>query len=307
LRRWGRHAVGPVTAHAVACHGLLVSAPVRTAPLLLDGYPATDPFAADEAMPRAAGLVGIHRSRRPGEGGELAGVRMFGPADRLRRIDWRVSLRVRDLHVAATLSDRDAEVVLLLDVLHEAGRSGGVGGAASVFDTTVRAAAGIAEHYLSQGDRVGMLEYGFRARRLRSGSGRRQYLTILQWLLDIKANESAQEVGIGMFDMHLIPSHALVIVLTPLVDPRTAEMLARLVRSGRIVIALDTLGSLKVPLPATPWMESAYRLWGLERQNLLGQLGEHGVPVVTWAGAGSLDQVLRDAARLASGPRAVVR
>src|SRR5687768_18361781 len=53
---------------------------------------------------------------------------------------------------------------LLLDVLHEAGRSGGHGGAASVLDTTVRAAAAIAEHYLTRGDRVALLEYGFRSR-----------------------------------------------------------------------------------------------------------------------------------------------
>jgi hypothetical protein len=37
----------------------------------------------------------------------------------------------------------------------------------------------------------------------------------------------------------------------------------------------------------------------LERQNLIGQLREHGVPVVTWGGAGSLDQVLRDVAQMA--------
>ena len=71
-----------------------------------------------------------------------------------------MSLRTRQLHVAATLSDRDAEVVVLLDVLAEAGRSGGVDGAASVLDTTVRAAAAIAEHYLHRGDRVSLLEYG---------------------------------------------------------------------------------------------------------------------------------------------------
>jgi hypothetical protein len=32
-------------------------------------------------------------------------------------------------------------------------------------------------------------------------------------------------------------------------------------------------------------------------------LRAHGVPVVAWAGAGSLDQVLRDVARMASAPR----
>jgi uncharacterized protein (DUF58 family) len=305
--RWGRHTVGPAVGHAVACDGLLISRAVVAEPRRLDTYPATEAFAADEAMPRAAGLVGNHRSRRPGEGGELAGVRMFGPGDRLRRIDWRVSLRTRELHVAATLSDRDAEVLLLLDVLHEAGRSGGVGGAASVFDTTVRAAAGIAEHYLTHGDRVAMLEYGARARWLRPASGRRQYLTVLQWLLDVAPMDSPYDPGSGAFGSHRIPGHALVIVLTPLLDQRTVEMLARMVRSGRIVIAVDTLGDLRVPLPATQWMELAYHIWRLERQNLIAQLGEHGVPVVGWMGAGSLDQVLRDAARLATGPRVGVR
>jgi uncharacterized protein (DUF58 family) len=306
-RRWGRHAVGPVTAHALACDGLLVSAPVVADPLLLDVYPQTDRFAADEAMPRAAGLVGAHRSRRPGEGGELAGVRAFGPGDRLRRIDWRVSLRTRELHVAATLSDRDAEVLLLLDVLHEAGRSGGVGGAASVLDTTVRAAAGIAEHYLTRGDRVAMLEYGYRARWLRPASGRRQYMMVLQWLLDTTPSDSPYEPGAGLFGTHLIPSHALVIVLSPLLDPRTGAMLARLTRSGRYVIAVDTLGATDVRLPAAAYIDVARRLWALERANLVGQLREHGVPVVEWAGAGSLDEVLRDVSRLATGPRVGVR
>ena len=51
------------------------------------------------------------------------------------------------------------------------------------------------------------------------------------------------------------------------------------------------------------WTETAYRLWRLERDNTVGALREHGVPVVPWAGAGSLDLVLRDVSRLAAGPR----
>jgi uncharacterized protein (DUF58 family) len=153
-RRWGRQDVGPAAARVAACGGLLACRPVVVPARGVRVYPETEPFAATEAMPAAAGLVGNHRSRRPGEGGELAGVRPFAPGDRLRRIDWRVSLRTRDLHVASTLSDRDAEVLLLLDVLGEAGDSGGVKGKASVLDTTVRAAAAIAEHYLQRGQRL---------------------------------------------------------------------------------------------------------------------------------------------------------
>jgi uncharacterized protein (DUF58 family) len=305
--RWGRHRIGPTYAHAVVCDGLLISGAEMAADKDFTVYPVTDPFEADEAMPRAAGLVGGHRSRRPGEGGELAGVRAFGPGDRLRRIDWRVSLRTRQLHVVATLSDRDAEVVLLLDVLAEAGRSGGIHGAASVLDTTVRAAAGIAEHYLHRGDRVSMLEYGFRVRRLRPASGRRQYLTVLEWLLDVAPAPTSYELGGRGFGLHQLPSHALVIALTPLIDQQSAAMLARLARAGRFVVAVDTLPR-KLTLPATgAWGQLAYRVWLLERANTIGQLREHGIPVVVWGGAGSLDQVLRDVSQSASRPKATFR
>ena len=298
VMRWGRHRLGPVTAHAVVSDGLFVSQPARAWVLPLRAYPAIEHFQADEAMPRAAGHVGGHRSRRPGEGGELAGVRRFGPGDRLRRIDWRVSLRTREIHVVATLSDRDAEVVVLLDVLHEAGVSGGIEGAASVLDTTVRAAAGIAEHYLHRGDRVSMLQYGFQVRKLRAGSGRRQYITALEWLLDVAPAGHGGEPPSSMFGPHLVPVNALVMVLTPLLDGRSAAMLANLSRAGRFVVAVDTLAEQRAAaITGTRWAPLAQRLWMLERENLIGQLREHGVPVVAWGGAGSLDEVLRGVAR----------
>jgi len=301
--RWGRHAVGPAQAQAVSCDGLLASEIVQTGVVALPVYPVTEPFRADDAMPRAAGLVGQHRSRLRGEGGELAGVREFAPGDRLRRIDWRVTLRTQRLHVAATLSDRDAEVVLLLDVLHESGESGGIGGPCSVLDTAVRAAAAIAEHYLQRGDRVSLLEYGERARWLRPASGRRQYLTVLEWLLTVQSSQGRSEPSDGVFGAHLLSASALVVVLTPLLDPRSAGALARLARSGRFVVAVDTWPA-QVAVPGTgPWAPLAYRLWRLERENVIGQLREHGVPVVAWAGAGSLDQVLRDVSRMAGASR----
>src|SRR5256885_1209030 len=177
LRRWA-------PTHPLRRAGLLVRLLLVAAMLLgragLGGM-------AGPVSPRAGPGHPPAAPRRLGGGGERAGVRGFGPGDRLRRMAWRVSLRTRELHVAATLSDRDAEVVLVLDVLHEAGRSGGINGARSVLDTTVRAAAGIAEHYLHRGDRVALLEYGFRARRLRAGGGRRHYHTVLEWLLGVSA------------------------------------------------------------------------------------------------------------------------
>ena len=78
----------------------------------------------------------------------MAEVRPFRAGDRLRRINWPVSSRTGTLHVTATWSDRDTEVVLLLDTEHDLGISEGVDGRASSLDIAVRAAAAIAEHYL---------------------------------------------------------------------------------------------------------------------------------------------------------------
>lgn len=301
--RWGWHRFGPAEVYAVACDAMLCSEVTHSDSLPLRVLPRTDHFDASDAMPRAAGLVGVHRSRRYGDGGELSGIRQFVPGDRLRRIDWRTSLRAGELHVAQTLSDRDAEVVVLLDVLHEAGISGGADGDASVLDTTVRASAGIAEHYLGCGDRVMVVEFGGRGRALRPGSGRRHYLATLEWLLSVRAGEGAVDPSARLFGNYRIPSSALVVVLTPLLEDRSVAMLARMVRSGRSVVAVDTLPADIRPPGEGRWSDVAYRLWRLERRNTIDELLEHGVPTVQWAGAGSLDHVLRDVARMAAFPR----
>jgi len=160
---------------------------------------------------------------------------------------------------------------------------------------------------LHLGDRVSLIEYGASARRLRPASGRRQYLTVLEWLLDARPSPTAQERG-GAQLAASISADALVVVLTPLLDGRSAAMLAGLARAGRFVVAVDTLPTgLVAPTTGGGWTNVAWRLWRLDRENTIGLLREHGVPVVAWAGAGSLDTVLRDVARLASAPKVGAR
>ena len=266
--RWGSHEIGPATAYGVACDGLLLSTTASAAAGSIRVHPLMPPFRADETMPRASALVGVHRSRRPGEGGELAGVRRYGSGDRLRRVDWRVTLRTRELHVAHTLSDRDAEVVVLVDVLHEAGQP----------------------------------------RVLRAAGGRRQLQAALEWLLRTRASAGAGDPPVFGIDPHLIPGSALVVVLTPMLGPQSADMIAQLARAGRVVVAIDTLGDMALrPIVGSQWTNVARRLWRMERDNTIGQLREVGVPVTAWVGAGSLDQVLREMTRMAAAPRIVIR
>jgi uncharacterized protein (DUF58 family) len=228
-------------------------------------------------------------------------------------VDWRVTLRTGEPHVAATWSDRDATVVLVLDVARDSGNSGGIHGSAAVVDKTVRGAAAIAEHYQRHGDRGGLVELSGEFRSLPAKHGRQHLQSTLDWLLHVgsapigtDSDEAGSVARYGDFvlDPHRFPASALVIVLTPLLVADSGQVMATLARAGRLVVAVDTLGDLADrTIVGTQWTPMAKRLWRLEREHLVGQLWEVGVPVTGWAGAGSLDQVLRDLTRLAAAPR----
>ena len=98
------------------------------------------------------------------------------------------------------------------------------------------------------------------------------------------------------------------LVLSPLLRTSMLGYIVTLVHSGCTVIAVDTLppdvGDVIDPEQhdAKNW-PLAWRLRMLERRSELDRLGDLGVPTVRWRGAGTLDEVLRDASRLASAPR----
>ena len=273
---------------------------VRTLPLR-EGFEAVD------SVPRPAGLVGLHRSRRPGEGTELAGVRPFRTGDRLRRINWSVSARTRELHVTSTWSDRDTEVVILLDTGIEVGISEGIDGRSSSLDTAVRAAASIAEHYLRHGDRVRLVDTGSVVRGVRAGSGRAHLRRILDVLVHADRKGRQQDEA-QLARRHRVRPDSLVLVLSPLLRQSILGYIVTLVHSGCTVIAVDTLPTDVADVidleqhDATAW-PLAWRLRLLERRAELDRLGDLGVPTVPWRGAGTLDEVLRDAARVAAAPR----
>ncbi|WBQ04061.1 DUF58 domain-containing protein [Kribbella sp. CA-293567] len=269
--------------------------------------PLRDGFEAVDSVPRPAGLVGLHRSRRPGEGTELAGVRPFRTGDRLRRINWKVSARTRELHVTSTWSDRDTEVVILLDTGAEVGISEGIDGRSSSLDTAVRAAASIAEHYLRHGDRVRLIDTGTTTGGVRAGSGRAHLRRILDVLVHADRKSRQQDEN-QLARRHRIRADSLVIVLSPLLGKAMLGYIVTLVHSGCTVIAVDTLPPDVADVidleqhDAKAW-PLAWRLRLLERRAELDRLGDLGVPTVGWRGAGTLDEVLRDAARVASAPR----
>ncbi|MEU0093737.1 DUF58 domain-containing protein [Kribbella sp. NPDC006257] len=305
--RWGIRQLEKPQVIATSVLGAYRVPVPSTQALSVSTLPLREGFEAVDSVPRPAGLVGLHRSRRPGEGTELAGVRPFRTGDRLRRINWAVSARTRELHVTSTWSDRDTEVVILLDTGGEVGISEGIDGRSSSLDTAVRAAASIAEHYLRHGDRVRLVDTGTAVQGVRAGSGRAHLRRILDVLVhaDRKGRQQDEE---QLARRHRVRSDSLVLVLSPLLRTSMLGYIVTLVHSGCTVIAVDTLppdvGDVIDPEQhdAKNW-PLAWRLRMLERRSELDRLGDLGVPTVRWRGAGTLDEVLRDASRLASAPR----
>jgi uncharacterized protein (DUF58 family) len=293
-RRWGEHHLGPVHVRSIACGGLLETTVQRLPGATAWVLPVPDWFDSAESLPFADGVTGVHRSRRGGDSGELAEVRLYQPGDRLRRIDWRTSMRTQDLYVNATLSERDTDVTLVLDLQVEAGISGGVDGAASIADLTVRAAGAVASHYALQGDRTACIEFGARGRRMRAGAGRRHAAATLRWLASVEVPPDPIPPSPELLRRQLAGQRSLNVVFTPLLTDRSVALVAAIARAGRPVLCVDTLPPHVSPPRRTHWTPYAERLWRLSRDNTVMELRDLGVAVEPWRGAASLDAVLAE-------------
>jgi uncharacterized protein (DUF58 family) len=285
--------------------------------------PTPGTFTSRAGLPHPVGLVGQHRSTRPGGGTELADIRPFRTGDRLRRIHWPVSLRTGALHVTTTYADQDAEVRLVVDAVRDLGQRDTGAGTRSSLDVAVEAAGAVAAHYLSTGDRVGLSVLGgAELVDIPAVGGHHQLPRILLGLG--RAEPSRGTVGEHkLLRAQLgrsIPPGALVVLLSSLVSVEPLSHAVRLSRTGHTVIVVDTLPpELSRPDAADAAVRAAtgvedtrtarlvWRLRLLDREREARRCSEAGVPVIAWHGPGSLDTVLRGVGRRARVPRVVAR
>lgn len=322
--RWGLRPLGPVTLAVGSAFGAFSWEPQAVHAPAVPTVPLPEAFSTRSAVPDPDGLVGRSRSRRQGDGTEIADVRAFRFGDKLRRIHWPLSVRTGELHVTTTHADEDSEILLLVDAMQDLGRSSGFDGDASSLDNGVRAAAAVAEHYLRAGDRVGLQVLGAtRSPRLPPGLGINQ----LRRLLDVLARVRVADGGVidakrlhGQL-RHPVSVGTLVVFLTPAVSVEVLAHASALARRGTSTVVVDTLpqsmadallsddelGGLVPELEVSTSARLAWRLRLMERSREMTRTRLSGVPIVTWAGPGTLDLVLRDIGRQRRSPRLVTR
>lgn len=304
--RWGVHPFGPAVCSVSSAWGAYRSGPSTVGARTLTTLPYPAVFDPSAPMPHPEGLVGLSRSSRPGSGSEFNSLRPFQPGDRLRRIHWPVSLRTGTLHVSSTYGDEDSHVVLLVDAFSDLGPREGIDGRPTSLDLTVRAAGAMAEHYLAVGDRVSLRVVGASSvPRLPVGSGRSHLRRVLETLALIQPATERQDDGERATGG--LGAGALVVVLSPLVDPSMIAIVARLGSRGLTTVVVDTMPDHLWAAGTDPYSALAWRVRRLTREHEVHQLTAAGIPVVPWRGPASLDQVLRDVSRRARAPRLVRR
>ncbi len=298
-------------------HGPVLGEEARRAVL-----PPVLPMPAGPLPPRAAGLVGAHRSRRPGGGIELRGIRPYRLGDRLRGVDWRTSLRASaatggsvldTLFVRERHAEADADIVLAVDTRVDVDADVASWSVPAVgafvrpggsLDTAAVAATAMAASWLRQGDRVSMVDLGRPQFGLRSGAGRRHLLLLRHKLL--ASMRAAGWAARPVLRAEQVPPGALVVVLSPFLDDAIVRQTLLAARRGGLVLAVDVLPGPLRPDDETPWGGVAAKVIELEHANRLAALRERGVPAVSWVDGSEVVAVLRAAAapgRHAAGRR----
>jgi uncharacterized protein (DUF58 family) len=304
-RRWGLRLIGAEKVAFTTAWGGYRWGPVALPGREVAVLPTLSHFRSGGEAPQPIGLIGAHRSRRDGDGTEFSSIRRFHAGDRLRRINWRVSLRQGDLHVQSTRAEEDAAILLIVDALADFGVSEGVGGSESSLDVTIRAAAALADQYISGGDRVSLRVLSPGGEYAGYGTGTRHLRRILILLSRIRPGVP-RDVAIDQIDFRATAG-TVVVVISPMLSEALATATVRLVRRGLPVIVVDPLPSGSAPSVSSradaELAALAWRMRLLDRNHLLARLSASGCPVVPWNGPRTLEEVLRRLARRGQLPR----
>lgn len=220
---------------------------------------------------------GLYYSRKPGAGVNFFGIREYLMGDPLRSIHWRLSARhPNQLFSKEFEREEMADVGLIVDGNSDLNVESGQG---QLFDFSIQIASTIARDIIQKGNRLSLLVLGDRVARVFPGSGKLHLARILNQLAASQPGEKATLSTINFLPVKLFPSHALLILISPLSE-NDLPAITRLLARGYQVLVVS-------PDPIKFIDHSAYnplavRAAKLERKALLWKIREKGVKVIDW-------------------------
>ncbi|WP_445165569.1 DUF58 domain-containing protein [Mycolicibacterium sp. Dal123E01] len=279
--RWGRYPLR-IRVDVVAAGGLL------TGTAVID---AADLFVFPVAPPQPTGIprtelpdrLGTHLTRHIGPGVEFANIRAYLPGDQLRAVNWPVSARRGSLHITERLTDRAADVVVLVDLSAQP-----AGPATAATERALRGATQVVQTALRNGDRAGIVGLGGRRPRwLGADIGRRQFYRILDAALGV--GSEYQDTAGTLAPRAAVPPGAVVVGFSTMLDTEFALAMIDLCKRGHTVVAVDIMEGWPFADRDDPLLE---RMWALQRSAMYRDMKVIGVDVVSWPTGITLDQAM---------------
>jgi uncharacterized protein (DUF58 family) len=231
-------------------------------------------------------------ARVGGAGVEFFGLREYQAGDSPRWINWRASARhTFNMYSNEFEQERVADVGIILDGRQ---KTNIFDKNHSLYEFSVLAAAALADVLLTQGNRVGLLDYGRYLNWTFPGYGKIQRERILQALAHAQVGGNSVFSELQYIPARLFPPHSQIILVSPL-DTEDMKVLVRLRARGYQVMAVspDPVAFELGYLPKSESVTLAARILRLERELLIQKLQRAGIQVLSWDVSKPFDQVLK--------------
>lgn len=240
------------------------------------------------------GYAGPVPARIGGSGVDFFGVRAYQAGDPMRWINWRLSARHPHAFFTNEFEqERIADVGLILDArLRSEVRVNGQ----SLFEHAVHATASLANVFLNDGNRVGLLVYGGYLDWIFPGYGKLQRERILQALARAEPGESMIFDKLEYIPTRFFPARSQIVLISPL-WVEDLPILIRLRARGYqlLVISQDPVSFEAQALGSDPKASLAMRIARLERTLLLRKAHQIGIQIVNWQVDQSFDHAVHSA------------
>ncbi len=227
------------------------------------------------------GYAGPVPARSGGSGVDFFGVRAYQSGDPLRWINWRLSARhPHSFFTNEFEQERIADVGLILDARQ---RSEVRVNGQSLFEHAVHATASLANVFLNDGNRVGLLVYGGFLDWIFPGYGKLQRERILQALARAEPGESMIFDRLDYIPTRFFPARSQIVLVSPLWEEDLPILIHLRARGYQLlVISQDPVSFEAQALGSDPKASLAMRIARLERTLLLRKSHQIGVQIVNW-------------------------
>lgn len=234
-------------------------------------------------------------ARVGGSGTEFFGVRNYQPGDSPRAINWRASARHTGMYSNEFQQERVTDVGIVLDARRQ---SNVFASDRSILDHSIMAAAALADVFLSQGNRVGMLIQSNTLTWSFPGYGKVQRERIMRTLMGAHLGDDQVPMSLPRLLFGKFPVDSQIVLVSPLItDPLIADDLDVLLHwraRGYQVLAIipEPVSFELANLPESAEKQLAGRMVHLERRTALNRLLHAGVQTIEWNVQKPFDQAV---------------